>query len=223
MTIYVQAAEFPTPIFTDSRHPDPGPRWGLLSIWAGFAIVAAGGLGASLALPNPATQLTKQPVAAAGSPIVERRASAHAALQERVIRLQKKLLAAPRDGDRWLLLAQTQGELRQYQAADTSYRQAAWFLTPDASLFAEWAEARLLARQQWDDSVLQLVDRALALDGQHVKALALAGREAFDRADYAAARAFWQRMKVAAPADSMAARMADANIAEAKRLQPTLP
>ena len=195
---------------------DFGPRWGLLAIWAAFAVVAAGGLGASLALPNPALQRI--------TPAVERATPAVGVLAVRAMRLKAKLAINGNDGDGWFLLAHTQSQLRQYRDAETTYRQAASYLTADATLLAEWAEAHLLAQQrQWDNEARSLLKRALAADSRHVKALALAGSEAFDRHDYALAIEFWERMKTAAPAGSMEMRLAEVSIAEAKQLRSGKP
>lgn len=46
-------------------------------------------------------------------------------------------------------------------------------------------------------------------------ALALAGGEAFDRADYKTAIDYWKRIKAVAPTGSMEVKLADSNIAEA--------
>jgi cytochrome c-type biogenesis protein CcmH len=86
-------------------------------------------------------------------------------------------------------------------------------------MLADWADAHVMAKGgKWDDEGRKIVKRALATDGKHLKTLALSGSEAFDRADYKAAIESWKRMKTAAPADSMDAKLADANIAEANAM-----
>jgi cytochrome c-type biogenesis protein CcmH len=61
---------------------------------------------------------------------------------------------------------------------------------------------------------LKLVQRALTLDPQQPKALSLAGTEAMERNDRAAALAFWQRAKAAVPPGSPFAQRMDENMAE---------
>jgi len=63
-----------------------------------------------------------------------------------------------------------------------------------------------------------LVERALAVDPTHWKALALAGTVAFERNDYAQAVAYWERMKATVPPGSPLAGSIDASIAEARQL-----
>jgi cytochrome c-type biogenesis protein CcmH/NrfG len=65
------------------------------------------------------------------------------------------------------------------------------------------------------DTMRDIVKRALAADPKHLKSLALAGSEAFDRSDFKAAIDYWKRMKATAPSGSMDAKLADSNIEEA--------
>jgi cytochrome c-type biogenesis protein CcmH len=137
-----------------------------------------------------------------------------------VKRLADKMEADPGNGEGWHLLAKTYGELRRYAEADAAYAKAAPLITPDAVFLADWADAHVMANdRKWDDAGRKIVKRALAADANHLKALALAGSEAYDRGDFAGAIEFWKRMKKAAPADSMDAKLADANIEEAKARQ----
>lgn len=147
---------------------------------------------------------------------VKPQANAGGDLNTAVKKLADKMANDPGNGDGWLLLAKTYGELRRFPEAAEAYAKAAAILPPDAGMLADWADAYVMSRdRQWDDEGRKIVKRALATDPKHVKSLALAGSEAFGRGDYKAAIDFWKRMKAAAPADSMDAKLADANIAEA--------
>lgn len=137
-------------------------------------------------------------------------------LNTMVKRLADKMEKDPNNGEGWLLLARTYGELRQPEKAAKAYARAAALVPPDANLLADWADAHVVAQgRQWDDEARDIVKRALAADPKHLKALALAGSEAFARGDHKSAIGFWKRMQAAAPADSMDARLAEANIKEA--------
>lgn len=134
-----------------------------------------------------------------------------------VKRLADKMEADPKNGEGWLLLAKTYGELRRFAEADGAYAKAAALLPADATMLADWADAHVMAKdRQWDAAGRDIVKRALAVDPKHVKSLALAGSEAFDRKDYKGAIALWKRMKAAAQPESMDSKLADANIAEAE-------
>jgi cytochrome c-type biogenesis protein CcmH len=133
-----------------------------------------------------------------------------------VKRLADKMVKDPNNGEGWLLLARTYGELRQHKEAANAYAKAAALLPPDAALLADWADAYVMTQdRKWNDQARDIVKRALAANPKHLKSLALAGGEAFDRADYKTAIDYWKRIKAVAPADSMDAKLADSNIAEA--------
>lgn len=137
-------------------------------------------------------------------------------LQAMSSRLSEKMEKDPANGDGWLLLARTYNELRQPLEASRAYARAAKLLPPDAAMLADWADAYVMSHdRKWDKDARDIVKRALATDPKHLKALALAGSEAFDRSDYKAAIDYWKRMKAAAPLDSMDAKLADTNIEEA--------
>jgi cytochrome c-type biogenesis protein CcmH len=64
----------------------------------------------------------------------------------------------------------------------------------------------------------KLIERALAIDPQNLKALALAGSAAFERRDYPAAAAYWERILKVVPEDSQFTQSVRASIAEARQL-----
>lgn len=131
--------------------------------------------------------------------------------------LVEKLEKDPNNGDGWLLLARSYGQLRQPKEAADAYAKAAKYLAPDAAMLADWADAQVMSHEgKWDNESAALVIRAIAADPKNIKALALAGSEAFVRADYPAAIEFWKQMKALTPPDSMDTKLADSNIAEAQ-------
>lgn len=134
-------------------------------------------------------------------------------------RLNEKLAKDPGNGEGWLLLARTYTELHQPKEAANAYAKAAPLVALDASMLADWADAHVVSHdRKWDAEAKKILQRALEADPKHLKSLALGGSEAFDRADYKAAIAYWKRMKAVAPADSMDAKLADANIHEAEAM-----
>lgn len=190
-------------------------------LWAGLALGVLVLAAAYVVLSRPATDTMKLPDEAFKMPPLEQNSQANSGgdLNSVAKRLADKMLADPKNGEGWLLLAKTYSELRKFSEADAAYEKAAALLPADASLLADWADAHVMAKGgQWDEASRKIVKRALAADAKHVKSLALAGSEAFDRADYKGAIAIWQRMKAASPADSMDAKLADANIAEANAM-----
>jgi cytochrome c-type biogenesis protein CcmH len=192
----------------------------VLAIWAVFAVLVTVGVILNHFNGAPPVPAVAPPPEMPGG----KAAAPGGDLQLLVPRLRQKLAADPGNGEGWLLLARSHGQLRQYGDAVAAYRRAAELLPADAGLLADWTDAQVMANQgRWDDAARQLVGRALALDRRHVKTLALAGSAAFDRRDYASAVGFWNEMKAAAPAGSIEARLAEANIAEAVRRRDAQP
>ena len=174
-------------------------------------------LTSSRVIVSPSTSPQQQNPQANSPPAAQVQANSGGDLNMMVKRLADKMLKNPGNGDGWLLLARTYGELRQAKEAANAYAKAAAMLPPDATLLADWADARVVTNERkWDAQSRDIVKRALAIDPKHLKALSLAGSEAFERADYKAAIVFWKRILEVAPADSMDAKLAEKNIQEAK-------
>lgn len=138
-------------------------------------------------------------------------------LNDLVKGLANKMEKDPKNGDGWLLLARTYGELHQYANAAKAYEKADALLPADSQTLADWTDAYVMANdRKWDERARNLVKRALKADPKHPKALSLAGSEAFERQQYKQAIEYWTRLKNVEPGDSMMAKLADANINEAQ-------
>lgn len=193
-------------------------------LWA-LPVVAAVVAGADFYFKpgNPEARVN-MPLTATPAPTLAPAADAKQAnsggdLNVMVKRLASKLEKEPNNAEGWALLAHAHGELHQPREASAAYAKAAALSPPSAALLAEWADARVLANdRKWDDESRDIVKRALEADPKHLKALALAGSEAFDRADYRHAINYWKQMQLAAPAGSMDARLAEMNIQEANAM-----
>ena len=89
----------------------------------------------------------------------------------------------------------------------------------DAQLLVDFADVLAMARgQSLQGDPEMLLQRALQIDPKNLKGLALAGTAAFDRRDFRAAAAYWQRMLPLVPADSEDARVIRQNVEEATKL-----
>jgi cytochrome c-type biogenesis protein CcmH len=138
-------------------------------------------------------------------------------MQEMAKRLADRLASDPKNGSGWSLLARSYVELRRYPDAEAAFAKAAALLPADATLLADWADAYVIAHdRKWDKRALEIVNKALSVDAKNLKALALAGSAAFSAGNYKEAAGYWTRMKAAAPAGSMEAKEADANLNEAR-------
>jgi len=136
-----------------------------------------------------------------------------------VARLAAKLRENPDDADGWKLLGRSYMVLGKFPEAVAAYAKAAEKSPRDAQLLADFADALAMTRgEKLAGEPEQLVLRALQIEPNNLKALALAGTASYERQDYAKAAEFWGRMLPLVPADSEDARMISGNVEEAKKL-----
>jgi cytochrome c-type biogenesis protein CcmH len=138
-------------------------------------------------------------------------------LDSMVARLAAHLRENPDDVQGWKLLGRSLAALGRHPEAAGAYARAAVHAPRDAELLTDLAEALALARgRKLDGEPEKLLQRALEIEPDNVKALALSGSAAFERADYAAAAAYWERLlPLVSPAD---ARSVQQSVAEAQSL-----
>ena len=141
-----------------------------------------------------------------------------------VARLAAKLRENPDDADGWKLLGRSYAVMGRYADAVNAYAKAAERSPRDAQLLADFADALAMYRgQKLAGEPERLIQRALEIDPQNLKALALAGTAAYERQDYAKAAELWGRMLPLVPADSEDARMISENVDEARKLAGIAP
>ena len=130
-----------------------------------------------------------------------------------------RLAANPGDVEGWKLLGRSYTVLGRYPQAVAAYAKAAERAPRDAQLLADFADALAMAHgQRLAGEPERLIERALEIDGNNLKALALAGSAAYERQDYARAAQLWGRMLPLVPAESEDARSISENVEEAKKL-----
>lgn len=141
-----------------------------------------------------------------------------------VARLAAKLRDNPDDTDGWKLLGRSYAAMGRFPESADAYARAATKAPRDAQLLADFADALAMARgQTMRGEPEKLVLRALQLEPENLKALALAGTAAFERKDFDAAARFWQRMLPLVPADGEDARTIRSNVDEALAMKGRKP
>ena len=120
--------------------------------------------------------------------------------------LQQRAEQHPDDPNGWMGAAQLQVMLNHGPAAVADYRRVSALRPNDANVMADLAD--LLAATGnggLAGEPIQLVERALAIDPNQVKALALKGSYAMSQRDFRTALTAWnQAIKVAQPGDPIA-------------------
>jgi cytochrome c-type biogenesis protein CcmH len=118
-------------------------------------------------------------------------------------RLKRKLEQNPNDGVGWALLARSYVEIGRHADAVPIYEKAMKLIPDDPQLLADYADALgMLHGRKLDGKPEQLIQQALNIDPNNVKALMLAGTVAFERKEFGQAAQYWERASANLPADS---------------------
>lgn len=117
------------------------------------------------------------------------------------------------------LLARSYSSMGRFSDAATTYGKLAAMEPQDADVVVEWADTLAMAQgRNLDGEPEKLIARALTLNPDHPKALALAGTIAYTHKDYAAALKHWQHLMTVVPPDSQLAQMIAPGIEKAQSL-----
>ncbi|MDP1707938.1 MAG: c-type cytochrome biogenesis protein CcmI [Gammaproteobacteria bacterium] len=135
-----------------------------------------------------------------------------------VQRLEQRLKDNPGDGSDWLMLARSYSVQGRYADATAAYAKALPLVGEQPDLLTDYAEMMALSRPNQDLSgkPSELFTQALALDGNHPKALWLSGMAAFQQQDYTRAASTWRRLLTLMPADVEGLQTVRQHIAEAE-------
>ena len=130
----------------------------------------------------------------------------------------------PDDGVGWALLARSFAEAGRHADAVSMYEKAVKLIPNDPQLLADYADALgMVQGRKLEGRPQQLIQQALKVNPNHVKALMLAGTAAFDRKEFRQAVQYWEQAGANLPVNgSMEVRQQLlANIAEAEELGGT--
>lgn len=145
------------------------------------------------------------------------RAAGMAQIASMVDGLAERLKTRPDDAEGWFMLARSYTLLGRYPESLPAYAKAAELNPGNAALVADWADATAAARNSiTHPDAVALVQRALAIDPQQPKALAIAGTMDFERGDYAGAIRHWQALAERLPPGSELRRQVEGGIADAR-------
>jgi cytochrome c-type biogenesis protein CcmH len=143
-------------------------------------------------------------------------------IEANVAALEKKLEQNPNDGPGWSMLARSYSTQSRYKEASAAFEKATALVTNDADLLTEYAYALSMARgQRMDGKPTELLNKALQIDPQNLKALVLAGNAAFKAKNYDQAVTYWQKVLPTLPPNSEVQQSLTEKISEAKRLSKT--
>jgi cytochrome c-type biogenesis protein CcmH len=142
-----------------------------------------------------------------------------AQIEASVAALAKRLQSNPMDVEGWTMLGRSYSSMERYGEAAGAYAKATQLQPNNADLLADYAFVSAMANgQRLEGLPLELVNQALKIDPENVKALELAGSAAFQAKDYAKAVDYWQRALQQVPPGSEVTQAIQARINEAKNL-----
>jgi cytochrome c-type biogenesis protein CcmH len=138
-------------------------------------------------------------------------------IQAMVDQLAARLQKNPNDAQGWVMLARSYTVLGRFDEALPAYAKAIELMPPNAQILSDYADTVAATKGTANNpQSIALIDRALAVDPKHPKALALAGTVAFERADYVKAIADWQQIVDQLPPGNEFAERIQAGIGEAR-------
>jgi cytochrome c-type biogenesis protein CcmH len=175
---------------------------------AGYAVTGSPGLSGLGPAPGTATD-----VAGGQAPPSEMEIS------QVVDKLAQRLKEQPDDVKGWTLLARAYSAMGRHAEAVPVYQKLIALSGETASVLADYADTLgALNGGKLSDEAVKMVERALVLEPDNLKARALAGSAAFDRRDYPTAVRQWEAVVAALPPDSSFVPELQASIAQAREL-----
>lgn len=137
-------------------------------------------------------------------------------IKDMVGTLTARLEKEPDNVEGWAMLARSWLVLENYSEAAKAYARLAELIPDNPDVFADWADVVAAQSGSVMGEADEIAARALAIDPDHPKALALTGTAAYQRGDYAGAAARWERILARVPPGSDIARQLLDSVNEAR-------
>jgi cytochrome c-type biogenesis protein CcmH len=135
-------------------------------------------------------------------------------------RLKKKLEQNPNDATGWAMLGRSYMAMERYADAVPAFEKAFKLNPNDADMLADYADALGIHQgRKLEGKPETMIEKALKVDPNHVKALMLAGTVAYNRKDFVLAVKDWERARtnLAPDSDPEFSEQITAAIGEAKQ------
>jgi cytochrome c-type biogenesis protein CcmH len=137
---------------------------------------------------------------AAGKAAVQAAGDRSHAIEAMVEKLAQRMQQEPGNVEGWALLGRSYAAMDRFNDAVQAYRHAAQLAPDNPDILSSYADVLVTASNgAFTDQVGQLLDRALAADPQHLKALWLRGHWRYRHDNTAGAVQDWQAVVAALP------------------------
>lgn len=132
-------------------------------------------------------------------------------------KLEEQVAAKPDDAESLLLLARSYGERERFADAASAYDRLTQLIPNEAQLWADYADVLAMAsNRNLAGTPTKLLNKALALDPDNFKALALSGSAAMERGDYAVTIQHWEKLLKMIPTDDENVKVVEGGIQQAR-------
>ena len=132
--------------------------------------------------------------------------------------LEEKAAQNPNDPEVLLMLARSYVEFGRYADGARTYDSLTKLIPNEAMLWADYADTLAMTHNSLQGAPTKLLERALMIDPDHPKSLALSGTAAMERGDYSAAIRYWERLLKQITPGSEDARMIEEGLRQARQL-----
>lgn len=161
------------------------------------------------------------PVAFDPSKVAAQNQGGHEMTPERIAimvsQVKERLISNPDDAEGWYMMAKSTQAIGRYDESVAAYRELMKLVPLDAQLLADFADTLAVANgRKLEGEPLLLIDQALKVDPNNVKALALGGTAAFNQQNFARAAELWKKLLAGLPPDAEFAQQIQRSIAEAE-------
>jgi cytochrome c-type biogenesis protein CcmH len=133
--------------------------------------------------------------------------------------LEDRVAQNPNDPEALVVLARSYVEMGRYADGSRTYEALVKIIPDEPILWADYADALAMTHGSLRGGPTQLLQRALELDPNHLKSLALSGSAAMERGDYTAAVTHWQKLlHLLPPQDTEDIKMIQEGLAQARQM-----
>jgi len=132
--------------------------------------------------------------------------------------LEERVAQSPADPEALLMLARAYSELGRFSDAARTYDSLTKIVPDEAWIWADYADALAMTHSTLMGAPTKLLEKALKLDPNNLKTLALSGTAAMERGDYAAAVRHWEKLLKLVPPDNADAQMIKDGVHQARQL-----
>ena len=134
-------------------------------------------------------------------------------------KLAERLKSRPDDVEGWHMLARAYSTMGRFDDAVNTYSHLVSIAPGSADFFADYADVLAMKlNRTLQGEPEKLIRRALLIDPDNIKALALAGSADFEKHDYHGAITIWKKILLLTPPDSAMTHSVITSIGEAQKL-----